>query len=353
MRYFGSKEELFARAARFDLKLPDLSKADRSKIGEMLVRHFLSLWEGENANGGLTVLCRSAASNKFAANKLREIFCGQVLPAIAKIGGQTGAAERAGLDRLQLLGLAFCRYVVKFPPVVGLSQEQIIREIGHTIQRYATGRIEQTPCLTDTSSAARRGLEAPCSAIFWRQRKQPAIRTLSMDASSCPAWAEEWRLPEPRHDERKGFQHCLSECSSGGGKGRNRDFWPPPDAGKSGRTFRRSLTRFSRNFRRTERASKGPLAAFSTFTCRAKTSLHRRFPWLRQSKPVFGISRLTERKSSGSRRQKNPTTTSRGSIVKSWNWRATIQRGIHGSMRKALNRSASAMRPFQQIPRRH
>ena len=139
MRYFGSKEELFARAAVFNLQLPDLSNADRSKVGEMLVRHFLSLWEGENANGGLTVLCRSAASNKFAADKLREIFATQVLPAIAKIGGQQGAADRAGLIASQLLGLAFCRYVVKFPPVVGLSQEQIVKEIGHTVQRYATG----------------------------------------------------------------------------------------------------------------------------------------------------------------------------------------------------------------------
>jgi AcrR family transcriptional regulator len=139
IRYFGSKEELFARAAVFNLKLPDLGTADRSKVGEMLVRHFLSLWEGENANGGLTVLLRSAASNKFAANKLQEIFATQVLPAITKIGGQMGAAERAGLIASQLLGLAFCRYVVKFAPVVGLSHEQIIREIGQTIQRYATG----------------------------------------------------------------------------------------------------------------------------------------------------------------------------------------------------------------------
>jgi AcrR family transcriptional regulator len=139
IRYFGSKDELFARAAVFNLKLPDLSKADRSKVGEMLVRHFLSLWEGENANGGLTILYRSAASNKFAADKLREIFAIQVLPAVAKIGGQKGASERAGLIASQLLGLAFCRYIVKFPPVVGLSQEQIVQEIGRTVQRYATG----------------------------------------------------------------------------------------------------------------------------------------------------------------------------------------------------------------------
>ena len=123
-----------------NLKLPDLSTADRSKVGEMLVRHFLSLWEGENSNGGLKVLLRSAGSNKFAVDKLGEIFATQVLLAIIEMGGQMGAAERAELIASQLLGLAFCRYVVKFPPGVGLSQEQITREIGQTIQRYATGK---------------------------------------------------------------------------------------------------------------------------------------------------------------------------------------------------------------------
>ena len=36
MRYFGSKDELFAEATLFDLKLPDLTTIDPSRIGEML-----------------------------------------------------------------------------------------------------------------------------------------------------------------------------------------------------------------------------------------------------------------------------------------------------------------------------
>jgi AcrR family transcriptional regulator len=139
IRYFGSKDELFARVAVFDLKLPDLSKVDRSKIGEMLVRHFLSLWEGDNTNGGFPIMLRSAASNQFAADKLRQVFAGQVMPALARVGDPSDAKERAGLVSSQLLGLALCRYVLKFPPVVSLSQERIIRDVGRTMQRYATG----------------------------------------------------------------------------------------------------------------------------------------------------------------------------------------------------------------------
>ena len=33
MRYFGSKDQLFAAAADFDLELPDLSDVDRDQLG--------------------------------------------------------------------------------------------------------------------------------------------------------------------------------------------------------------------------------------------------------------------------------------------------------------------------------
>ena len=139
IRYFGSKDELFAEAAVIDLKLPDLSRIDRAAIGENLIRHFLTLWEGENANGGLPILLRSAASNEYAASKLRELFTAQVMPAIARTGSRATAAERAGLVASQLLGVALCRYVLKLPPVVAIPQATIVREVGQTIQRYATG----------------------------------------------------------------------------------------------------------------------------------------------------------------------------------------------------------------------
>lgn len=139
IRYFGSKDALFAQVAVFDLKLPDLSRIDRTLIGETLVKHYLRLWEGENANGGLPILLRSAASNEYAANKMRKMFANQVLPAIARTGRRATAPERASLVASQLLGIALCRYVLKLPPIVAMSEATIVREVGKTIQRYVTG----------------------------------------------------------------------------------------------------------------------------------------------------------------------------------------------------------------------
>jgi AcrR family transcriptional regulator len=136
IRYFGSKDELFVRAAAFDLRLPDLSKIKRSQIGETLIRVFLELGEGFS---GMTILLRSAASNEYAASKVREVFAAQVVPAFARVGSRTNAGERAGLVACQLLGLALCRYILKIPPIAEMSPEEIIKHMGPTIQRYVSG----------------------------------------------------------------------------------------------------------------------------------------------------------------------------------------------------------------------
>ena len=137
IRYFGSKDELFVRAAAFDLRMPDLSKVKRSQIGDTLIRRFLELGEGFT---GMTVLLRSAASNDYAASRVRELFAAQVLPAFARVGNRADAADRAGLVASQLLGLALCRYILKIPPVAEMSAEEIVKHIGPTIQRYASGK---------------------------------------------------------------------------------------------------------------------------------------------------------------------------------------------------------------------
>ncbi|WP_066823569.1 TetR/AcrR family transcriptional regulator [Sphingomonas mali] len=139
IRYFGGKEALFAHVALPDLQLPDLSQADPATIGETMVRHFLEQWEGEQAGGGMPVLLRSAASNEEAAERLRAMFRDQVFPAIARVGPSETAAMRAGLVASQILGLAMARYVLLLPPVVMMSQDVIVRTVGETVQRYATG----------------------------------------------------------------------------------------------------------------------------------------------------------------------------------------------------------------------
>ena len=45
MRYYGNKERLFAAAAEFDLRLPDVTAMPRAQVGIRIVGHFLNRWE--------------------------------------------------------------------------------------------------------------------------------------------------------------------------------------------------------------------------------------------------------------------------------------------------------------------
>jgi AcrR family transcriptional regulator len=138
MRYFGNKEKLFAAAAEFDLRLPDLSELPREDVGAALVEHFLDRWEGDDT---LMALLRTGVTNEAAAARLQEIFATQMAPLIATLCGEprAAAAARAGLIATQILGLALCRYVLRLPPVVGLKRPDIVRRVGATVQAYLYG----------------------------------------------------------------------------------------------------------------------------------------------------------------------------------------------------------------------
>jgi AcrR family transcriptional regulator len=136
MRYYGNKEKLFAAAAEFDLHLPDVTAMPPAEVGARLARHFLDRWEGDDT---LTALLRAAATNEAAAGRMREIFGGQLLPAIAAAcSDPSEAPRRAGLVATQMIGLAMCRFVLRVPPVMAMSGEEAAAWLGPTIQRYLT-----------------------------------------------------------------------------------------------------------------------------------------------------------------------------------------------------------------------
>src|SRR3989442_7575669 len=99
MRYFGTKEKLFAAAAEFDRRLPDLAAVPRDAIGSLLVGHFLDRWESDDT---LQALLRAAVSHQVAVARLRAIFATQVMPALAPLWqDRATAATRVGLVATQ------------------------------------------------------------------------------------------------------------------------------------------------------------------------------------------------------------------------------------------------------------
>lgn len=137
MRYFGSKEGLFDAVLNVDLRLPEPVRLRRHDAGEVLVTHFLSVWE-DNLEA-LTAMLRVGVTNAAGAERLQGIFRDQLLPIARQVcPDPEQASARAGLIASQVLGMALTRYVLKFPPAVALAREEIVAWLGPTVQRYLT-----------------------------------------------------------------------------------------------------------------------------------------------------------------------------------------------------------------------
>ncbi|MFC7977698.1 TetR family transcriptional regulator [Streptomyces cinereoruber] len=137
MRYYGNKEGLFAAAVAVDLRLPDMSGADRRReAGRILVEHFLDMWED---NEVLTALLRVGAANRAGAERMQGVLRDQLLPVARQVcPDPEQVPARAALMASQLLGLALTRYVLRMPPAVELTRAEIVAWLAPTIQRYLT-----------------------------------------------------------------------------------------------------------------------------------------------------------------------------------------------------------------------
>ncbi|MDI3408861.1 TetR/AcrR family transcriptional regulator [Streptomyces cavernicola] len=150
MRYYGNKEGLFAAAAEIDLRMPDVSWPDEresalpvgsghgagGQAGLALVEHFLDLWENSEI---LTALLRVGVTNASGAERMREIFEQQLIPVAVKHSPDPQSApRRAALVASQILGMALARYVLRFPPAVEMSRQEVIDWLGPTVHRYLT-----------------------------------------------------------------------------------------------------------------------------------------------------------------------------------------------------------------------
>ena len=135
MRYYGSKEGLFTAATNVDLRLPDLRDVPREQWGVRLLRHFFERWEGRADEETLALLLRSAATNAHAAERLRTVAGTQIAEALARAGADE-PERRAALAATQMVGLAFCRHVLRFPAIVAATPADLIDDLGATLQRY-------------------------------------------------------------------------------------------------------------------------------------------------------------------------------------------------------------------------
>jgi AcrR family transcriptional regulator len=135
IRYFGSKQDLFAAAVDFTIELPDLSDVAPDEVASILLPRFFAVWEEDET---FVALLRASMTSAVAADALRGVFASQVAPKLIAVTPDH-PVQRIGLVGAFVIGIATTRYVLLNPPIAGLSREDLSRWAAPVIGRLLVG----------------------------------------------------------------------------------------------------------------------------------------------------------------------------------------------------------------------
>jgi len=139
--FFGTKEQVFVAAMELPFQpadlLPQLVGGPREQVGERFVRLFLALWRDPERRAPVLALLRSATTNEQAAEMIRQFVTETML---TRVAGALGVPPlRVTAAASQLIGLAMVRHLIGVEPLASADEEEIVRLVAPTIQRYLDG----------------------------------------------------------------------------------------------------------------------------------------------------------------------------------------------------------------------
>jgi AcrR family transcriptional regulator len=139
--YFGAKDQLFLATMEAPINpaefLPKIFEPGLDGVGERLVRTFIGVWDSP-AGTTVAALVRSAMQHEWSARMLREFLVTQILRRATRTLNldPAEAPKRASLVASQMIGLAMLRYILKLEPLASMPEDEIVRTVAPTIQRY-------------------------------------------------------------------------------------------------------------------------------------------------------------------------------------------------------------------------
>ena len=143
--YFSSKEELLNAVtmppAEWLASIQATNAVPLRERGEAIARNVVWAWSQPVLRELLTSILLTAAHEPRTREKLRMLITASLLPAVADRLEDEERLLRASLIATQVLGLAMLRYVWEIEPLASLPDEDLVKVLSPTIQRYLAGRL--------------------------------------------------------------------------------------------------------------------------------------------------------------------------------------------------------------------
>jgi AcrR family transcriptional regulator len=135
VKYFGSKENLFAEAVSFEAEATALLDCDLDHLGEHLVRTLLDLHDRASSDPFLrAVMAAFRPNGAHFSGTFQQHFAG---PLAARLTG-ADVPLRTAMICAHLTGLGAVRLAVKLPGVTALSPAETVATFGPLLQDLVT-----------------------------------------------------------------------------------------------------------------------------------------------------------------------------------------------------------------------
>jgi AcrR family transcriptional regulator len=144
--YFENKEQLFLATVALPLEMPqkleEVAAGGLDGIGERLVRTLLGVWDSD-LQPSLIAGIRTTLTDPALTRSVGEFLALEIIGRVLRRDDlpPEEANRRAGLAASQVLGLVIGRYVLQLPLLVSRRSEDLVVEVGPTVQRYLDGHI--------------------------------------------------------------------------------------------------------------------------------------------------------------------------------------------------------------------
>ena len=127
MQYYGSKEGLFAAAAKWSSDHETVLAAPKEQVPAAALHDMIEKFEGAGDREAAVALMRNCLTHPEASRIMRdEVMCDRAAGVARTIGGDD-AELRAGLIGACMIGLGMARYLLEIPAVANASREDVQR----------------------------------------------------------------------------------------------------------------------------------------------------------------------------------------------------------------------------------
>ncbi|WP_410599923.1 TetR family transcriptional regulator [Amycolatopsis sp. lyj-90] len=143
--FFGTKQRLFAASMNLPIDpgemVPRILEGPEDEVGERLVRAFLGFWQAPAGREPFLAMIRSATTNEQVATMMRQFLERTVLARVAEARG-VPKVRVAGIAA-QMVGFALLRYVIRLPPLVDASEDEVVAMLAPVAQYYLTDGVNR------------------------------------------------------------------------------------------------------------------------------------------------------------------------------------------------------------------